>query len=152
MIRYKRYLLVFFMFIIVNIAISAEMFIDKNNGTIIDQSTGLMWQKNGGRYTNWERANKYCDGLVLAGKTDWRLPNLIELQSLVDYSRFNPAINLAYFPNTNPSNYWTITKYVGNDHFVWYVNFYNGHVSTFDKISDYCVRCVRGVRDINKRK
>lgn len=140
------------MFAIVGAAFSAEKFIDHHDGTIIDQSTGLMWQKNGNRYLDWKTAGKYCQKLVLAKKSDWRLPNLAEMQSLVDYSRFYPAINKSYFPKTNSSNYWTRTQYVGNDRYAWYVNFYNGHVSAFDKASDYCVRCVRETSPLKKKK
>lgn len=152
MMRHGKYLLLLFMFMIVDTVISAEVLIDHGDGTITDPSSGLMWQKNGDRYLTWKKAHKYCEDLVLAGKSDWRLPNLKELQSLVDYSRTDPAVNTAYFPNTNPSNYWTKTEYAGNDRFVWYVNFYNGHVSAFDQASDYCVRCVQGAGTISHKK
>lgn len=61
-----------------------------------------MWQKDTapgsqlGKYT-WEQALTYCENLVLGVYSDWRLPNRNELQSLVDYSRYNLATS---FPNT----------------------------------------------------
>jgi hypothetical protein len=67
-------------------------FVDNNNDTVTDLSTGLMWQKlevtddNGNaRKMVWEEALAYCERLELAGYDDWRLPNSNELQSIVDY-------------------------------------------------------------------
>ena len=77
-------------------------FIDNGDGTITDTVTGLMWQKATapGTYT-WEQALTYCENLTLAGDySDWRLPNRNELQSIVDYSRYNPAIDTTFFPDT----------------------------------------------------
>ena len=78
-------------------------FIDNGDGTISDTSTGLMWQKATapGTYT-WEQALTYCENLTLpaGGYSDWRLPNRNELQSIVDYSRYNPAIDTTFFPDT----------------------------------------------------
>ncbi len=63
-------------------------FIDNGDGTITDQSTGLMWQKDdSGEGLFWKDALEYSENLELAGYTDWRLPNAKELQSIVDYSR-----------------------------------------------------------------
>ncbi|MCX5896253.1 MAG: DUF1566 domain-containing protein, partial [Proteobacteria bacterium] len=69
-------------------------FVDNNDGTVTDTDTGLMWQKGTapGTYV-WQQALSYCQKLTLAGHNDWRLPNRNELQSLVDYSRFDPSIN-----------------------------------------------------------
>lgn len=54
-----------------------------------------MWQKEtallGTR--TWQNALKYCEGLALAGHTDWRLPNVRELLSIVDYGRYDPSID-----------------------------------------------------------
>ncbi len=63
-------------------------FKDNGDGTISDYATGLMWQKaDDGKARNWEDALAYADSLKLAGKSDWRLPNAKELQSIVDYTR-----------------------------------------------------------------
>ena len=91
-------------------------FIDNGDGTVSDTTTGLMWQKATapGTYT-WQQALAYCENLVLpaGGYSDWRLPDRNELQSLVDYSRYNPAINTTYFPNTVASYYWSSTTLAG---------------------------------------
>lgn len=66
-------------------------FIDNGDGTITDRATGLMWQQaDSGTGYNWQQALAYAEGLSLAGKEDWRLPNAKELQSILDYTR-SPA-------------------------------------------------------------
>lgn len=73
-----------------------NQFIDKGDGTISDQATGLTWmRRDSGQSMNWDEALVYCEGLDFAGETDWRLPNAKELQSLVDYSRSPDTTNSA---------------------------------------------------------
>ncbi len=63
-------------------------FVDHGDGTITDDATGLTWsQDDSGKGLNWADALDYCESLDLAGFDDWRLPNVKELQSIVDYSR-----------------------------------------------------------------
>ena len=73
-------------------------FVDNGDGTVTDHCTGLVWQQdtedtNGDgsigdedRLT-WGEALRYCDRLDFAGHSDWRLPNVTELVSIVDYGR-----------------------------------------------------------------
>jgi len=82
-------------------------YVNNGNGTVTDTSTGLMWQQDTARddqgnydTMTWEEALAYCESRTLGGHTDWRLPTIKELRSLVDYTRYNPAINTTYFPNT----------------------------------------------------
>jgi hypothetical protein len=60
------------------------------DGTVTDLDTGLMWQQSdsGNTYT-WKDGLAYCTSLDLAGYADWRMPNSRELQSLVNYGRFD---------------------------------------------------------------
>ena len=106
-----------------------------------------MWQKATapGTYT-WEQALTYCENLTLpaGGYSDWRLPNRNELQSIVDYSRYNPAIDTTFFPDTVASNYWSSTTYADNTSYAWYVYFSYGGVGNYSKTSSYYVRAVRG--------
>jgi hypothetical protein len=126
-------------------------FIDNSDGTISDTSTGLMWQKATAPGTyNWEQALTYCENLTLpaGGYSDWRLPNRNELQTIVDYSRYNPAIDTTFFPST-PSTagdwYWSSTTYAYNSNFTWTVLFSHGYVTDGDMKSFYhYVRAVRG--------
>ena len=56
-------------------------------GYWVDPSTGLMWPlKDNGKDVTWHEAVSYCRDLRLAGLSDWRLPTLDELASLVDKS------------------------------------------------------------------
>lgn len=74
-------------------------FIDNGDGTVTDLATGLMWQlADDGQTRDWKDALAYAEGLTLAGYDDWRLPDIKELQSIVDYTRSpqttnSPAIN-----------------------------------------------------------
>ena len=126
---------------------AAGSYTDNGDGTVTDTSTGLMWQQAGSaNYMDWEHALAYCEGLNLGGYTDWRLPNEKELRSLVDYSRYNPAINTTYFPNTVTvsSFYWSSTTYASNADYAWGVYFHYGYHSHYDKSDSYDVRAVRG--------
>lgn len=62
--------------------------------TVLDASTGLIWQRSDdGGTRNWEEALSYCAALDLDGESDWRLPNAKELQSIVDYTRAPDAMD-----------------------------------------------------------
>jgi len=63
-------------------------FQDNGDGTITDNATGLMWmQEDNGEGVLWEDALSYAENFEYAGHTDWRLPDVKELQSIVDYTR-----------------------------------------------------------------
>jgi hypothetical protein len=56
---------------------------EKLTKVYLDLKSGLMWAaRDNGRDIDWRRANRYCDGLELAGYPDWRLPTLDELEAL----------------------------------------------------------------------
>jgi energy-coupling factor transporter ATP-binding protein EcfA2 len=79
-----------------------NQFVNNQDGTISDLSTGLMWQiADDGKTRNWKDSLAYSQNLDLAEHTDWRLPNAKELQSIIDYSRSpqttnSPAISEAF--------------------------------------------------------
>ncbi len=100
-------------------------FVNNDDGTITDLSTGLMWQQadDGNEYT-WEEALAYAENLEFAGYDDWRLPNAKELQSIVDYTRspsttdsaaIDPLFNVSTIINeagqTDYPCYWTSTTH-----------------------------------------
>jgi len=102
-------------------------FIDNGNGAITDESTGLMWQKSdNGQGLVWKDAISYSENLVLAGFSDWRLPNVKELQSILDYSRCPDITDSAAIDSifdisqiTNEGGvkdypfFWTSTTHIG---------------------------------------
>lgn len=133
----------------------SSQFTDNGNSTITDTSTALMWQKDTprdkqGNYElmTWEEALDYCENLSLAGYTDWRLPNIKELSSLVDYTRHDPAIDTTYFPNTvfSGPGYQSSTNYPNEpgDEYLGmnFVNGWDGWSLKSEKNS--CIRAVRG--------
>jgi hypothetical protein len=68
--------------------------------TVFDTRTDLTWQRLSGPLTIQADAIDYCEDLVLGGYRDWRLPNMAELLSIVDVTRFDPAIDGRAFPDT----------------------------------------------------
>ena len=80
----------------------------------------------------------------LGGYHDWRMPSFDELRSIVDYGRYNPAINTTFFPNTVASYYWSATTFANYPDGAWFVNFYYGNDDYYYKSNNYYVRAVRG--------
>ena len=107
-------------------------FVDNGDGTVTDRATGLMWMKvDSGKTMNWEQSLEYAEGLEYAGHDDWRLPNVKELQSIVDYSRApdarsasarGAAINPIFALTDKEPWFWTGTTHIEN-RFGYYVCF-----------------------------
>ena len=110
-----------------NTAYGINDFVDNEDGTVTDNATGLMWQQSDdGNTYDWEEAMSYCENLNLAGYSDWRLPNVKELQSIVDYTRSPQATGTAAIdpifgiteindPDGNPGHYpffWSSTSHL----------------------------------------
>ncbi len=112
--------------------------------SVIDQGTGLEWQKSDdGTPRNWESGLAYCENLSLKSKTDWRLPNIRELKSIVDDMRYYPTIDPAF--SSRSSCYWSATTVADfPTASAWTVHFGNGDDIWYIKTSAYHVRCVRG--------
>jgi len=105
---------------------SQSRFDDQNNGTVRDRLTGLVWLKNADPFgfQTWHHALACCRALhngdsigplrLADGsrRGDWRLPNVREIESLVDYGQFAPCLPKGHektFINVRPSSYWTST-------------------------------------------
>ena len=124
---------------------SVGNFVDNGDGTVTDTLTGFMWQQASQGTMTWESAISSCESLSLANYNDWRLPNRNELQSLVDYSKYNPAIDTAFFPNTMSSYYWTST-FLNNGS--WAIDLNDGNVVRYTETGSYYVKAVRGGKSI----
>lgn len=124
-------------------------FTDNGNGTITDNLTQLVWQKVPNMVVyNWEQAIAYAEGLNLASFTDWRLPNIKELQSLNDESVSNPSVNSTFFGSLGVHNYWsstTLKPNTANPASAWYWNTQLGITSYDLKTNSNYVICVRGI-------
>ena len=119
---------------------------------VADSVTSLQWTYDYSSSLNWQEALAYCEGLSYGGHSDWRLPNVNELRSLINVSRVLPASD---FPNAGMDTFWSSSSFVGfpsgpstNYGWIahaWYVNFGDGNVSIlyFSKSSYLTVRCVR---------
>ncbi len=96
---------------------SSFIMTDNENGTLTDIRTGLMWQQvwpseypiespiGFDTSTTWDKAVEYCNGLSLAGFTDWRLPNIKELASMVQLNASPPS----FLPKIQADFYWSST-------------------------------------------
>ena len=124
---------------------------------VTDNCTGLMWRQcSEGQSTStssncsgsattytWDAALSQCLNSSYAGYSDWRLPNVRELPSIVRYGSSSPAIDLTYFPNTPSASDWSASTYVVSPSDAWYVSFGGGGVFGNTKSTGYDVRCVR---------
>ena len=107
---------------------------------MIDKLTGLMWPKNGnlaGTTKTWQEALTYSNDLNYCGHTDWRLPNVNELESLVNLEESDVAawLNLPAqgFNNVQSSDYWSSSTIAYNPGYAWRVFMWSGFVGDFNK-------------------
>jgi hypothetical protein len=131
-------------------------FTDHGDGTVSDAATGLLWKQcaeglsgagcasGAAASFTWQNALHQAADTDFAGRTDWRLPNKNELESLVERRCYNPAINATFFPNTPSSLFWSASPYASNPYDAWSVYFYDGYVGYFYKYGAGSVRLVRG--------
>lgn len=136
---------------------------DHADGTITHLPTGLMWKKcaegltggdcgTGAATTHtWADALALGEGTNFAGHSDWRVPSINELYSLVETCRTSPTINNSVFPNTPVSSYWSSSPYAGDTSVAWAVVFSQGLVvavteadTANPRSGEFAVRLVRG--------
>ncbi len=134
---------------------ASTSYTDNGDGTVTDNNTGLIWQQNtadtnlDGAITSddkktWEGADTYCSkGLDTGGRT-WRLPEVMELESIVDYS--GTAVISSPFTCVSGA-YWSSDAPDDDDGssvIAWYVSFPSGHSYWPSKATYNYVRCVAG--------
>ncbi len=138
----------------------------RNGDIVIDNVTDLEWQDNEEVSRRWlsdknyeicknnnssaacydttgETAVTYCTDLSLGGHSDWRLPALKELLTLVDSSNFRPSVTNDVFQNITANPYWSFTSTNAYPDSAWYMSFGNGGLSMESKSYDKSVLCVR---------
>ncbi len=115
----------------------------KSGDIVKDSISKLEWQDDAvGSTMVWEDAITYCEDLSLGGYSDWRLPNVNELKSIVNRAKVNPAIKDG-FENVSSNRYWGSTTVEGDERDAWIVYFNYGGVYYGRKDYGYYVRCVR---------
>ncbi len=123
---------------------SSDHFIVNDDGTITDTNSGLMWQrKTDDSGMNWQEALNYAENLSLAGYTDWRIPSLKELRTIVNYNLHHPAIDVEIFPDKVSSIYWSATTDTYSIDKAWCVHFLLGSRNQQSKLATNYVRAVR---------
>lgn len=111
--------------------------------TWTDPVTGLEWQCESAGPMSWHQAQSYARSLALAGRSDWRLPSVSELESLLDRTKYRPEMR-AEVPFRDTRSYWSSTTF-GNDRSnAWIVMFDGAYVLSYYKTNAYYVRCLRG--------
>ncbi len=128
---------------------------DNGNGTVTDNLTGLIWLRNANAFgiRNWATALTDCanlnsgEGALADGSVagDWRLPNIQELQSLIDYDRHSPALPSGHpFTGVDLGGYWTGTTATNVTDSAWRVVLNTGLTGTGSKTVACGVWPVRG--------
>jgi hypothetical protein len=116
----------------------------KNGEIVYDSKTELYWQSQpSSKKFDWSGAIEHCSNLTYGGKSDWRLPNLYELKSLVDYKKYNPAIATTLIDIKTYDWYWSSSKDVSDSASSWLVNFKNGGGNWYNKSDKNYALCVR---------
>jgi hypothetical protein len=119
----------------------ADRFV-QNGDVVIDQETKLVWQSNPSTSKRtWQDAKEYCNNLSYGSRSDWRLPNIDELMSLTDKSKYNPSIATNKI-NIKSDWYWTSSTAKWNTSQAWGVYIYDGDDSNSGKSNETYVLCV----------
>ncbi len=120
---------------------------------VIDSNTGLMWQQdtadtNGDAIVDeddrldQQSAVDFCDSLEFAGHSDWRLPTIFELTTIMNFNHFAPVIDSSIF-SCEADYYWSFTWFAGDLFSAWAVDFNHGADHWYDQEETFYVRCVR---------
>ena len=122
-----------------------------DSNCVMDNLTGLIWARGptgtGASLMTWSEAINYCENLGYGGRTDWRMPNLLELQSLIDFGQAGNALPIGEPFDFNDSQYyyWTSTIYAITKDTAWVINIGSGmSLPSFNLQQDYHVWPVSG--------
>ncbi len=111
----------------------------------IDKQNKLEWQKQPSTdKLSWNDGQTYCTQLFVNNKRDWRLPTIQELKSLVNYTKYYPAIESSI--PCQSTIYWSSTTVADKEREkAWTVFFGNGDDIWKNKTEQHAVRCVREI-------
>ncbi len=113
--------------------------------TIYDKTTSLIWQdskENAKLSLTYAKAQNYCSKLIIDKNSEFRLPTMNELQTIIDYKNYDPAI-VKGFEHVSNDSYWTSTPFADDDKVVWLIHFKKGERYVKDKHYDRYIRCVQ---------
>ncbi|MBF0397943.1 MAG: DUF1566 domain-containing protein [Desulfobacterales bacterium] len=137
------------------VAWASPRFTDNGNGTVTDNNTGLIWLKDANCFSakTWTLALSSCNNLASGscGLTDssvagdWRMPNVNELSTLIDYGRYNPALPSEHpFTGVQSHLYWSSSTNASSTNYAWDIYLSDGYVYNDNKTYAYYVWPVRG--------
>lgn len=150
-------------------------YVAKNNssGSCTTMEDGNMWSPMTSSTMDWDSAVSYCNNLTACGYSDWHLPTISELRTLIQNCSetvtggscevTDECLALSssscfdwdvcqgcdsdfsgkYSKLGDTCDFWSSSTYVGNTYYAWYVNFNDGYVFNYLKTNSYYVRCVR---------
>ena len=111
---------------------------------VLDTKTNLMWAVEVLSRRPYREALEAPKSLTTAGFKDWRLPTVEELFCFADRTRYEPAIDTDFFPDTPSSWFWSSTVDASSPSVcAWYVSFYYGHSHWYYQYNEGFVRAVR---------
>ena len=120
----------------------------------VDKRTQLMWQDNAASKHlegDWYDAMDYCKRIQLAGFSDWRLPSVGELYTLIDVRNYDPA-SIEGLSNVESEDYWSASESVDDLSDAWLVYFEDGVVNHYSKSRERHIRCVRNLQKNDLKK
>ncbi len=116
-----------------------------------DNVTGLLWEvktaenaNSNYRFAETEKFVQAINSQKLCGASNWKIPQIQELQGIVDYSvpLPNSNIDVDFFPNSTNQIYWSATPYTKNSADIWAIYFNDGRVFEQDKNTNAAIRLV----------
>ena len=114
-----------------------------NFANLHDADNSYVWSGDGAQETIWDWLDA-INAEQFAGFSDWRIPNIRELQSLVNYARKDPTSGPILNPTFTQHEYWSSTTRAGTATRAWGLQFGTGKSVVTDKILARSVRAVRG--------
>ena len=112
---------------------------DNGNGTITDQETGYTWFRCSAGQTwsdgkckgraivrNFEDAQAWAAQAQVANLTNWRIPEIDEMSSIIEKDCRSPAVDVNVFPGIEPENYWSNEDNFWISSMAWSLFFFKG--------------------------